>query len=266
MDEMLWHKHKWPETVEKSIDYPDEPLYAILDRAADNHGQATSTIYSGVTRTFGEVRDHAERIANFLASRGIKKGDRVAIFLPNLPQYPPIFFGILKTGAVVVTCNPQYKAGELNFQLMDAGVKAVFCMDHPSFTPTAYEAVKGTDVETVVVCTVKTELPKVKAVLGGLLGKIPKSPYHEEGTVFYEDILANYEPKAPKVEIDPSEDLALILYTGGTTGTPKGAMLTHRNLYANVKQIDEWSQLLCLGITAMVSHSQWSHRSIYPAV
>jgi long-chain acyl-CoA synthetase len=244
MDEMPWHKYKWPETVKKSLDYPDEPLYAILDKAADNYGEATSTIFSGATRTFGEVRDHAERIANFLASRGIKKGDRVAIFLPNMPQYPPIFFGILKAGGTVVTCNPQYKVGELNFQLKDAGVKAVFCLDHPSFTPTTYEAVKGTDVDTVVVCSAKTEVSKVKAVLGGLLGRIPKSPYHEEGTVFYGDILANFEPKAPKVEIDPNEDLALILYTGGTTGTPKGAMLTHKNLYANIKQIGEWSQLI----------------------
>ncbi|MHA2378086.1 MAG: long-chain-fatty-acid--CoA ligase [Candidatus Thorarchaeota archaeon] len=245
MDEMLWHKHKWPETVKKSIDYPDEPLFAILDRAAEKYGQETSTIYSGVTRTFAEVKGDAEKIANFLASRGIGKGDRVAIFLPNMPQYPPIFFGILKTGAIVVTCNPSYRTGELNFQLNDAGVKAVFCMDHPSFTPTAYEAVKGTDVDTVVVCSMKSQLPKVKAVLGGLLGKIPKSPYYEEGiTHFYDEILATYEPKAPKVEIDPTEDLALILYTGGTTGTPKGAMLTHRNLYANVVQIDEWSQLV----------------------
>lgn len=245
MDEMLWHKHKWPETVKKSIDYPDEPLFAILDRAAEKYGQETSTIYSGVTRTFAEVKGDAERIANFLASRGIGKGDRVAIFLPNMPQYPPIFFGILKTGATVVTCNPSYKTGELNFQLNDAGVKAVFCMDHPSFTPTAYEGVKGTDVDTVVVCSMKSQLPKVKAVLGGLLGKIPKSPYYEEGiTHFYDEILANYEPKAPEVEIDPTEDLALILYTGGTTGTPKGAMLTHRNLYANVLQVDEWTQLV----------------------
>jgi len=245
MDEMLWHKHKWPETVKKSIDYPDEPLFAILDRAAEKYGQETSTIYSGVTRTFAEVKGDAERIANFLASRGIGKGDRVAIFLPNMPQYPPIFFGILKTGATVVTCNPTYKTGELNFQLNDAGVKAVFCMDHPSYTPTTYEAVKGTDVDTVIVCSIRSQLPKVKAVLGGLLGKIPKSPYYEEGiTHFYDEILANYEPKAPEVEIDPTEDLALILYTGGTTGTPKGAMLTHRNLYANVLQVDEWTQLV----------------------
>ncbi len=252
MDEMLWHKHKWPETVKKTLEYPDEPLYVILDKAADNYGDATSTIFRGVTRTFAQVKEDANKIANFLTSRGIGKGDRVAIFLPNLPQYPPIFFGILKTGATVVTCNPQYKAVELNFQLKDAGVKAVFCMDHPTFTPTTYEAVKGTDVDTVVVCGTKSQVSRVVGIIGGLLGRIPKSPYYEEESVFYDDIMTDFEAKAPEVTIDSDKDLALILYTGGTTGTPKGAMLTHKNLYANVLQFREWVQMIPEGGDAPV--------------
>ncbi|MBN2229419.1 MAG: long-chain fatty acid--CoA ligase [Candidatus Thorarchaeota archaeon] len=244
MEDQLWHTKRWPPTVKKTLDYPDEPLFKLLDHVAEKHPDNPSTIWAGVSRSFAKVRDHADRIANFLVSRGIKKGDRVAIFLPNLPQYPPIFFGILKTGAIAVTCNPSYTTGELNFQLKDAGVKAVFCMDDKRFTPTTYEAAKGTDVETIIVCSVKSFLPKAKATLGGLLGKIPKSPYYEEDkTFFYDNIVTEFEPKAPDVKINAKEDLALILYTGGTTGTPKGAMLTHRNLYANVMQIDEWIQL-----------------------
>jgi len=245
MEEQLWHKSRWPPGVKKTLDYPDEPLYALLDNIAEKHPDSPSTLWSGVSRTFSEVKDHADRIANFLVSRGIKKGDRVGIFLPNLPQYPPIFFGILKTGAIAVTCNPSYTAGELNFQLNDAGVKAVFCMDDKRFTPMTYKAIEGTDVDTVVVCSVKSFLPKVKAVLGGIFGKIPKSPfYQDEVTFFYDNIVTEFPAESPNVKIDPKNDLALILYTGGTTGTPKGAMLTHRNLYANVMQIDEWVQLV----------------------
>ncbi|MFX0061099.1 MAG: long-chain fatty acid--CoA ligase [Candidatus Hermodarchaeota archaeon] len=245
MEEMLWHKYKWPETVKKTLKYPDEPLFKILDDVAEKSGDLTSIAYEGKTTTFAQVHESAERIANFLVSQGVKKGDRVAIFLPNMPHYPIALFGILKAGGTVVTCNPMYKASELNFQLKDSGAVAVFCLDHERFTPICYEAIKGTNIKTVVVCSVKSFLPKTKAIIGGLIGRIPKSPFYEEDiTFFYDDIITNYEPKSPKVEFNTEEDLALIIYTGGTTGVPKGAMLTHKNLYANVMQIDEWVQLV----------------------
>jgi long-chain acyl-CoA synthetase len=243
MNEYVWHMHKWPADVPKTIEYPREPLYAMLDRSAEQSGHLPYTVWEGQSWTYSQVRDHANRIANFLASRGIGKGDRVAIFLPNVPHFPPVLFGSLKTGAIVVTCNPMYKSGELKFQLKDSGAVAVFVLDHPVFTPTCCEAIKDTDVRTVIVCSVKSFLPKAKAVLGGLLGRIPKSPYyHKDMTFFYHDIVARHEPVAPKMDIDP-EDTAMILYTGGTTGTPKGAALSHKNFVSNVHQIYEWVNL-----------------------
>jgi long-chain acyl-CoA synthetase len=243
MDEYLWHKHKWPADVPRTLEYPKEPLFAMLDRSAEKSGNLPYTAWEERSWTFSQVRDDANRIANFLASRGIKKGDRVAVFLPNTPHFPPVLFGSLKTGATVVTCNPMYKAGELNFQLRDSGALALFVLDHPAFTPTCYEAIKNTAVRTVVVCSAKNFLPKAKAVLGGLLGKIPKSPYYQKDvTFFYGDIMTKNEPVAPKVDVDP-DDVAMVLYTGGTTGTPKGAGLSHRNLVSNVHQIYEWVNL-----------------------
>jgi long-chain acyl-CoA synthetase len=244
MEEYLWHRHRWPADVPRTLEYPREPLFAMLDRSSEKSGSLPYTVWEGRSRTYSQVRDDANRIANFLASRGTKKGDRVALFLPNMPHFPPVLFGSLKTGATVVTCNPMYKAGELNFQLKDSGALAVFVLDHPSFTPTCYEAIKDTNVKTVVVCSAKSFLPKAKAVLGGLLRKIPKSPYYQEKvTFFYHDIMTKHEPLAPRVDVDP-DDVAMILYTGGTTGTPKGAALSHRNLVANVHQIHEWVNLL----------------------
>jgi long-chain acyl-CoA synthetase len=214
----------------------------MLDRSAENYGPLPYTVWEGRSRTYSQVRDDANRIANFLVSRGIRKGDRIALFMPNLPLFPPVLFGALKAGATVVTCNPMYKAAEFNFQLRDSGAAAVFAFDHPSFIPTCYEAIKDTNVKTVIACNVKSFLPKGKAVLGGLLGKIPKSPYYRKDVTFFYDDIAKYEPISPKIDVAQS-DVALILYTGGTTGTPKGAALTHRNLVANVRQLAEWVNL-----------------------
>jgi long-chain acyl-CoA synthetase len=244
MEEYLWYRHKWPQDVRKTLEYPEEPLFAVLDRSAQKSGNLPYTVWEGQSWTYSQVRDDANRIANFLAKRGVRKGDRVAVFLPNVPHFPPVLFGSLKAGATVVTCNPMYKAGELNFQLRDSGAVTVFAFDHPSFTPTCYEAIKGTNVKTVIVCSASNFLPKVKAVLGSLLGRIPKSPYYQRDvTFFYDDIIANYEPVAPMVDVN-HDDIAMILYTGGTTGTPKGAALTHGNFVANVRQLHEWVTLL----------------------
>ncbi|MBW2090531.1 MAG: long-chain fatty acid--CoA ligase [Deltaproteobacteria bacterium] len=238
-----WPAPKWPKDVPREISGYEKPLPTLLDDSARDYPDKVFTIFSGGTRTFRQVKDTADRLANFLASQGIEKGDRVAIFLPNLPHYPPIFFGILKAGAVCVTCNPLYKADELNFQLKDAGAKAVFVMDHPEFYPTAVKAVQGTDVETVIVCGVKSYLPKLTGFLGGLLGKIPKADRHEPGHLFFDDVVAKARPEPPAVEVNPAEDLALIIYTGGTTGVPKGAALTHANFVFDVMSTDAWIRI-----------------------
>ena len=243
MTTKLWHGPRWPEGVATKINGFDKPLHTLVDEAAREFPTQTYTIFNDATRSFAQVKETADRIANFLAQQGIVKGDRVAIFLPNLPHYPAIFFGILKAGAVCVTCNPVYTAAELNYQLNDAGAKVVFCMDHPQFYPTTVEAIQGTAVETVVICGVKSYLPWLKGFLGGLLGKIPKAERYEPGHFLFDDIVATAAPQPPTVPIDPMQDLALIIYTGGTTGVPKGAALTHANFVYDLMAVEEFCRL-----------------------
>jgi long-chain acyl-CoA synthetase len=239
-----WSTPNWPEGVSHDVSDYEKPLFSVLDESAQAYPNLVYTIFNDATRTYAQVKDTADRVANFLVSRGIQKGDRVAIFLPNLPHYPAIFFGILKAGAVCVTCNPLYTANELNYQLNDAGAKVVFCMDHPQLYPTTVAAIKDSGVESVVICSVKSYLPKVKALIGGLLGKIPQAPHHESGHLFFDDVVASAQAGPPAVEINPAEDLALIIYTGGTTGVPKGAALTHTNFTYDLKASIEWIRLV----------------------
>jgi len=244
MTATTWPAPKWPQGVPHDLSGYEKPLFSILDESASQYPDQAYTIFNDATRTFSQVKDTADRIANFLAARGIQKGDRVAIFLPNLPHYPAIFFGILKAGAVCVTCNPLYTANELNYQLKDAGARVVFCMDHPQFYPTTLEAIKGSDVETVVICGIKSYLPPIKAFIGGLLGKIPKAGNYQPGHLFFDDVVAGAQTQPPDIDVNPTEDLALIIYTGGTTGVPKGAALVHTNFTSNVMALDVWGRFV----------------------
>ena len=243
MTDQAWKTAFWPEGVAHTITDYNFPIFKFLDDSAKNFPDNVFTIFNGAFKTFAQVNDTANRIANFLASKKIGKGDKVAIFLPNLPQFPEILFGILKAGAVAVNCNPVYTPAELNIQLKDSESKMVFCMDHALFYPNTVKAIKDTQVETVVVCNIKSYLPKFKAFLGGLLGKIPKADRHEPGHVMFDDIVAGFKPLAPHVVIDPENDTAVMLYTGGTTGVPKGAELTHTNFTYDVMAGSEYIRI-----------------------
>ena len=239
-----WKTPFWPEGVAGEVPDYHFPLFKFLDDSARDYPENVFTIFSGASRTFAEVKDTADRIANFLAGKGIKKGDRIAILLPNIPQLPEIFFGIIKAGAVCVNCNPVYTPSELNHQLNDSESKMLFCMDHPVLYDNVVKAVEDTEVKDVVICNIKSYLPKLKAFIGGLLGKIPKAKRHVKGHYMFDDIVASAAPSPPAIEIDPEKDTAAMLYTGGTTGVPKGAELTHTNFTYDVKALEEYGRLV----------------------
>ncbi len=238
-----WPTNQWPENVARDIEDYSRPLFSCLDAAARDYPDQVYTVFMDATRTYAQVKDSADRLANFLASNGIEKGDRVAVNLPNIAHFPIVFFGILKAGAVCVSCNPFYTSPELHYQLNDAGAKAIFCMDHPEQYPVTVEAIKDSSVQMVVVCNVRSTMPKFKAILNGMRGKIPKAEQHKPEHRLFDHIMESYGPAAPELEIDPLEDLAVIFYTAGTTGMPKGAALTHSNLTYDLKALEEWARL-----------------------
>ncbi len=244
MADQVWKTPFWPKGVAHNVTDYNYPLTQLLDTTAKKYPDKVYTIFNGAFRTFAQVKDSADRIANFLAARGIGKGDKVAIFLPNIPHFPEVLFGILKSGAVAVNCNPSYTSSELNYQLENSESKMVFCMDHPLLYPNTVEAIKNTQVESVIICNVKSYLPKIKAFIGGLLNKIPKASSHEPGHLMFDDIIASSSPNPPSIDSTPDEDTAIMLYTGGTTGEPKGAELTHTNFTYNLKACEEYFRLV----------------------
>jgi long-chain acyl-CoA synthetase len=222
------------------LEYPLLLVQQLLEEAARERPNSPFVLFDDAVLTYGVGDKTANRVAHFLISRGIQKGDRVALFLPNIPHFPLAFFGALKAGAIAVTFNPTYTAGELHFLLNDSGARCLFVPDHPKLYATACEALRDTGVETVIYCNVGMYLPLLKRLVGGLLGKIPHAESHAEGHIAFERILADRPTTPPDVKLSPQEDLASIQYTGGTTGAPKGACLTHYNLISNLVNAYEW--------------------------
>jgi long-chain acyl-CoA synthetase len=240
---------KYPR-LPKTLDYPDDPLYTMLDKAVKSHPDSTAlTLESGNfdkigTMTYHELGEATDKFAAFLESKGIKPGDRVAVFLPNMNEFVVAYYGILKAGAVVVSLNFQYPAPELEFQINETQTKGIICAD--MITPNAepYETVKkvrdkgSTTLEFVVVVTVAQYLSKIKGFLAGIVGKKSKK---ENRDIYMHEIYQKFNAsERPKIAPPKPDDEAVLMFTGGTTGSPKAAMLTHRNLYANTLQAATW--------------------------
>jgi long-chain acyl-CoA synthetase len=235
----LWYGH-YDAGVPHSIQYPAVPLFHFLEESARKYPDNPCTIFKGATITYREMNALTDRIAGGLAAMGIKKGDRVGMFIPNTPQFVMIYFGILKAGGVVVATNPLYTPSEIEHQVNDAGIETMFVMSN--FYNTIKKAQPKTKIKKLIVTNIKEALPPVLKVLF-TLAKEKKGGFRvtlEEGDLWFQDWLAQYKAEdRPKLDIGP-DDTALFQYSGGTTGTSKGAIAMHRNLVANTLQIKTW--------------------------
>lgn len=241
MSNRPWISH-YDKGVPASIDYPKVPLFHFLEDSARKYPDRACTIFKGAVISFKEMNEATDRIAAALADMGVKKGDRVGIFMPNTPQFVMAYFGILKAGGVVVATNPLYTPPEIAHQANDAGIEVMFVMTN--FYKTIKAAQANTKIKKLIVTNLKETLPPVLRVLF-TLAREKKGGFRiegglAEGDVWMKDLLAKYKPEQrPKLDLGP-DDTALFQYSGGTTGVSKGAVALHRNVVANTLQIKNW--------------------------
>jgi len=241
--EKFWTKSYDPH-VPKTLQYPTEDLGTILSKSMEQFPDRIGFYFMDNEILFKDVLKSAQIFATFLQKNGLKKGDIVAMNIPNLPQYLFALYGTFLAGGVSTGLSPLLSPVEMIFQLSDCKAKFVVTLDilYEKVYPKILE--KLPDLEVIIPTNVSEYmgLPKIKVILGKMLKKIPKgkiNPWPGKKVVPFLEVM-----KTPadfkKVNIDAKKDLALIQYTGGTTGTPKGVEITHFNLVANMFQFDKW--------------------------
>ena len=236
----------YPEGIPADYDFPQVPLTRLLDDAAAAHPTATALVFLGSRITYRELKDQVDSFAAVLARLGVTKGDRVALVLPNCPQNVIALYATLRLGGIVVENNPLYTEAEMVHQLTDCGAKVVVCLDKTFET---VQAVRDrTAIEHVIVTSIADYLPrsaqlklrlpvaKAKRMRRELTAPVPKGANVKQ----FMTLLRSAGMPARQAPVDPAADLALLQYTGGTTGLSKGAMLTHANLVANAWQNRLW--------------------------
>ena len=234
--EAVWHESYRHPTAWDSA-FPLLSMVDFFDAAVARAGDAPLIDFLGRHYSFAETLDGANRVAAGLATLGYGPGDRIGLFLPNVPHYVAAYYGILKLGATVVNFSPLYTAAELAHQVEDSGTRLLFTISANQLLPTALQVLEQSGLERLVVGSIAGALPGTKSLLYRMFksAEVTKRP-DDPRIVAFSTLIAN-DGAHPRATIAPETDVALIQYTGGTTGTPKGAMLTHQNLTANARQV-----------------------------
>ena len=236
-----WVAHYEP-GVPPTLEYPAVTLHGLLEQTAERYPERLATIFLGAKLPYRALNEAANRFAHALLNLGLKQGERVALMLPNCPQFLIAFYGALKAGAVVVAMNPLYTPRELEYQLNDSEAETLVTLS--KFYPTVEAVRHKTALQQVIVTNIKEYLPMARRTLFTLFKERKEghrvSLRRDAPTHWFQSLLAAPRTSStPGVDVDPSA-AALLQYTGGTTGTPKGAMLTHSGLVANTLQIRSW--------------------------
>ncbi|MBL8076521.1 MAG: long-chain fatty acid--CoA ligase [Anaerolineales bacterium] len=244
MSNKPWLAH-YDKGVPQTIDYPKAPLFHFLEEAARKYPDRACTIFKGAVISYREMNALSDHMAAALVEMGVKKGDRVGIFMPNTPQFVIAYYGILKAGAVVVAMNPTYPVDEVLTPVNDANIEVVLTLSR--FYGKMKEVRTKSKLKRIIVTNIKETLPPITRLLFTLVKEKKEGDRVdslEQGDVWMQDLLKKHanSPK-PNIEVSP-DDTALFQYSGGTTGVPKAAVAMHRNAVANTLQIKSWMPAL----------------------
>jgi len=232
----------YPEEIPATLTYKSEPVQTYLTNAAKEFPNKSAIHFMGKEMSYETLHEHACKLASYLQKLGLEKGDRVAMMLPNCPQAVITYYGILLAGGVVVPTNPLYTEREIEYQMKDSGAKAIVTLD--ILFPRVSKIFTQTNLEHIIVTAIKDYLPFPKNLIYPFIQKkqygITVSVKHEGCHHLLTEIIKQSNQELKSFSVDFEEDLAIIQYTGGTTGAPKGVMLTHKNLVSNAAMSNAW--------------------------